>query len=40
MFIGFLSRSSNPFGHCMPCCFKKDQLLASNQEKKIIILNV
>ena len=34
MYIGFLSRSSNPYGHCMPCCFKKDQLTANNKDKK------
>ena len=34
MYIGFLSRSSNPYGHCMPCCFKKDQLTSNNKEKK------
>ena len=38
MFIGFLSRSSNPYGHCMPCCFKKDQLLSNNKEKKNFFL--
>ena len=25
MFIGFLTRSNNPFGECMPCCFKKNR---------------
>ncbi|AYV79127.1 MAG: early transcription factor VETF large subunit [Faunusvirus sp.] len=34
MYVGFLSRASNPFGHCMPCCFKKDQLYSKNKEKK------
>lgn len=32
-FIGFLTRSSNPFGHCMPCCFKKDPLQSNNKTK-------
>lgn len=34
MHIGFLTRSNNPFGHCMPCCFKKDFLLSNNKNKK------
>jgi len=34
MFIGFLSRSNNPYGQCMPCCFKKDAMLSTNIEKK------
>ena len=25
MFVGFLTRSNNPFGECMPCCFKKNK---------------
>ena len=25
MYIGFLTRSNNPFGECMPCCFKKNR---------------
>ena len=33
-YIGFLARSSNPYGHCMPCCFKKDQFVSKNKEKK------
>jgi len=32
--IGFLSRSQNPSGICMPCCFKKDPALSKNVEKK------
>jgi hypothetical protein len=32
--IGFLSRSQNPNGICMPCCFKKDPVMSKNQEKK------
>jgi hypothetical protein len=34
MYVGFLTRSSNPFGHCMPCCFKKDPLISKNKEKR------
>lgn len=34
MFIGFLSKSSNPNELCMPCCFKKDQMTSSNTVKK------
>jgi len=33
-YIGFLSRGNNPDDLCMPCCFKKDQLTATNKEKK------
>ena len=34
MYIGFLTRSANPFGHCMPCCFKKDPSISNNKSKK------
>lgn len=34
MYIGFLTRSSNPFGHCMPCCFKKDPSQSNNKSKR------
>ncbi|QKF93820.1 putative very early transcription factor VETF [Fadolivirus algeromassiliense] len=34
MFVGFLSRTNNPYGQCMPCCFKKDPLTSKNKEKK------
>ncbi len=34
MFIGFLSKSSNPTELCMPCCFKKDQMISANKVKK------
>jgi hypothetical protein len=34
MHIGFLSRSQNPSGLCMPCCFKKDPLTSKNRSKK------
>jgi len=32
MYIGFLTRSNNPFGECMPCCFKKNRLLSKKKE--------
>jgi hypothetical protein len=38
MFIGFLSRSNNPFGQSMPCCFKKDPILSANKGKKDLYL--
>lgn len=38
MHIGFLYRSSNPYGQCMPCCFKRDALLGDNQDKKDFFL--
>jgi len=34
MYVGFLTRSANPFGHCMPCCFKKDPADSNNKTKK------
>ena len=34
MYVGFLTRSSNPHGHCMPCCFKKDPIGSKNSEKR------
>ena len=34
MYVGFLTRSNNPYGHCMPCCFKKDPLTSKNKEKR------
>lgn len=33
-YIGFLTRSNNPYGQCMPCCFKKDPMISTNKEKK------
>ena len=33
-YVGFLSKSANPYGICMPCCFKKDQLKTTNKKKK------
>lgn len=38
MFIGFLTRSKNPFGEYMPCCFKKDQYSSKNKAKKEFFL--
>src|SRR5205807_3054530 len=26
--------SNNPYGQCMPCCFKKDPFTSKNKEKK------
>ena len=34
MYIGFLSRSNNPYGQPMPCCFKKDAITSNNKEKQ------
>ena len=34
MYVGFLTRSNNPYGHCMPCCFKKDPITSKNKEKR------
>jgi hypothetical protein len=34
MYVGFLTKSNNPFGECMPCCFKKNPLIAKKQEKQ------
>jgi hypothetical protein len=33
-YVGFLSRCKNPYGHCMPCCFKKDPAESKNQTKQ------
>ena len=38
MYVGFLTRSKNPNGEYMPCCFKKDQYLSKNPEKKNFFL--
>jgi len=37
-YIGFLSKSKNPNGEYMPCCFKKDQYLSDNEEKRNLFL--
>lgn len=34
MYIGFLTRSNNPFGECMPCCFKKNPFISKKKEKQ------
>jgi hypothetical protein len=39
MYIGFLTRSINPYGLCMPCGFKKDHLLSKSKEKRNFYLN-
>jgi hypothetical protein len=33
-YVGFLSKSNNPHGHCMPCCFKKNAEFSRNKGKK------
>lgn len=38
IYIGFLTRSSNPHGYCMPCCFKKDPTISKNKEKREFFL--
>ncbi len=32
-YVGFLTKCRNPFGHCMPCCFKKDPAQTQNKNK-------
>ena len=32
MYVGFLTRSNNPFGECMPCCFKKNKFETQKKE--------
>ena len=34
MYVGFLARSTNPYGSCMPCCFKKDHYYSDNVTKQ------
>jgi hypothetical protein len=36
-YIGFLTKSKNPHGQCMPCCFKKPQLEPTTKKKKEFI---
>lgn len=36
MYIGFLTKSKNPYGELMPCCFLKDQSESNNIMKKNI----
>jgi hypothetical protein len=35
MYVGFLTRSNNPSGLCMPCCFIKDPFDSNNKAKKL-----
>ena len=37
-YVGFLSRSNNPFGQVMPCCFKKDPFTSKNKIKRDLYL--
>ena len=32
-YVGFLTKCRNPFGHCMPCCFKKNPSDTKNKNK-------
>lgn len=34
MYVGFLTKSRNPHGQCMPCCFKKDPYISANKTKR------
>jgi hypothetical protein len=38
-YIGFLTKSKNPFGQCMPCGFKKDQMGTTSKKKREFIEN-
>lgn len=33
-YVGFLTKSPNPNGQCMPCCFKKNQMDTTNKKKR------
>lgn len=33
-YVGFLTKSLNPYGFCMPCCYKKNMLESKNKNKK------
>lgn len=33
IYIGFLTKSINPNGQCMPCCYKKNQMNSTNKNK-------
>jgi hypothetical protein len=35
MYVGFLTKSNNPSGLCMPCCFIKDPFDSNNKAKKL-----
>ena len=39
VYVGFLTKSMNPYGHCMPCCFKKDPMISKNNKKKQFFLS-
>lgn len=39
-YIGFLTKSKNPYGIPMPCCFKKDQMLSNDSYKQSLISDV
>lgn len=39
MYVGFLTRSMNPNGQCMPCCFKIDPAETTNKAKKEFFKN-
>ncbi|MEM3063419.1 MAG: hypothetical protein QW303_07745, partial [Nitrososphaerota archaeon] len=34
MYVGFLSKSKNPYGEPMPCCFIKDHFYSKNKDKR------
>jgi hypothetical protein len=36
-YVGYLTKGSNPTGHCIPCCFKKNPELTVNKQKKNFI---
>lgn len=38
MYVGFLTKSNNPSGLCMPCCFKKNPAETLNKQKKDFIM--
>lgn len=38
IYIGFLTKSGNPFGLCMPCCFKKDPVASKDPKKREFFL--
>ena len=33
-YVGFLTKSINPHGQCMPCCFIKDPSISNNKDKQ------
>jgi hypothetical protein len=33
MYVGFLTKTVNPFGQCMPCCYKKNPFTSKQKEK-------